>query len=318
MATVEDVASLAISAVDVSAERPLGILQVAKWVDQRYRELAGRVRFRQLRKVGAIDIPAAILTGTVTATEGSATLVADGDAQTAIGATNIVGRHIRMHAVWYEITAYAAPNITIATPYAELAGAGLGFLLLPRFHTLDASARWLGKFVFPRRRRTLEMRAAEALDRTAPERLLASYGPLYVAEAPNATSGAKRVELYPYTKTEETIYYTYWAIPTTLVLDTVIPQEVDPYVLREGVLIDVYRYRASQEANAGKADLAAYWRNEQRAQTTSWESQIMQATRADRGQDDVGFIYHILGLGTVWNRDIATARDEIWARGNRP
>jgi len=317
VATVEDAASLVLAAIDTSADRPIGIQQAAGWVSNRYAELVSKTRFRQLRKMGTITIPVSIAAGTVTPTLNSATIVADATAQASLTGA-IVGRYIRIHTVWYEITTYAAPNITIANAYSELDGTGLGYVILPRFHTLAADARWLGKFVFPRRRRSLGMRSLHDLDRVMPERLLTGDGPWYVAEATNAASGRKRVELYPYSRTEETIYYTYWGVPPTLALDDILPQEIDIYVLREGALIDAFRYRASQEANAGRIDAAGYWRNEQRAQATSWQTQIMDAAKADRGQDDVSFIYNVLGLPMGESRDIVTARDFIYVQGSRP
>ena len=268
MPTVEEVAALALAAVDTSADRPIGIPQAGRWVEDRYRELVAKVRFRHLRRVAALDIPPAIETGTLTAVADSATLVADAAAVAAIAASGhtIVGYHVRIYTVWYEITAYVAPNITIATPFSELPLNGVttvqsGFKILPRFHDLDPSARWLGKFVYPKRRRALQMRGAQDFDRTAPERMLTADGPWFVAEATNnATTRGKRVELYPYNTIEVTIYYTYWAIPAVFTLDTILPQEVDAYVLREGVLVDVYRYRMSQSINAGKVEEAGFWR----------------------------------------------------------
>lgn len=332
MATVEDVATLALSAVDVSAERPIGTPVVALWVMQRYRELTNRTRFRHLRRVGVLNIPAAINTGTVTATLGSTAVTADAAAQAAItaagGASAITDRFIRLssNAVWYEIESYSAPTITLATPFTQDDITDSGFLILPRFQVLNSAARWLGTFVFPRRRRVLGMRSYMDYDRTAPERMLTSDGPWFVAEATNqpadtlnlGTAGAKRVELYPYSLTEETVYYVFWAIPDALALTDTLPQEIDPYVLREGVLIDIFRYRASQAANAGRIEEAGYWRNESRAQSTSWEDQIREAAKADRGMDDVSFILHTSGLGTTWGRDIVNARDFVWAQGNRP
>jgi len=332
MATVEDVATLALAAVDVSADRPIGIELAARWVNARYAELVGRTRMRQSRQLGTITLPAAITDGTVDVTEGSTTIVADATAQASITAAGgnaaIADRHIRVtgSAVWYQIASYAAPNITLDNPFTQTTATGLGFTLLPRYHVLDVTARWIGKFVFPRRRRPLTMLSAHMLDYSAPERQLTADGPWWVAEATDqpsdtlnlGTAGAKRVELYPYSMTLETIYYTFWRRPPTFALTDELPLEIDTYALREGVLIDVYRYRMSQEYNAGRAEVGGHWRNESRAQETSWEKFVMMAARADRGQDDVSFILHTCGLGSDLQRDVATAYDQVYARGIRP
>lgn len=337
MATVEEVAALALSAVDVSAERPIGLPQVGVWVVQRYREIVSKARFRQLRQIGSLTLPVAVLTGTCSVVAGSTTVALDAMATAAITAaglgTSTLGtldwyiRFAGQTATWYPITSYTSPNLTLSNAFTGAADVTDGtFILLKRFHRLDVSARWMGKFVFPRRRRALELRSLHMLDYAAPERQLTADGPWYVSEATNVpagttdlgTAGAKRVELYPYSVTAETLYYTFWAIPDALALTDTIPQEIDPYVLREGVLIDIYRYRASQSANGGDVNGAGYWRNEARAQATSFKEQIQDAARTDRGQDDISFIYHTLGLGGGTRRDIVTAYDEVWARGSRP
>jgi hypothetical protein len=333
MATVEEVAGLALSAVDVSADKPIGLPQVGRWVVERYREIAAKSRFRHLRQIGSITIPNAVQTGAATVAVGATAVTLDATAQaavTAVGGAAALGTkdwYIRFStSTWYPVASYLSPTLTLSNAYTEDAVTAGGFLLLKRFHRLDVTARWMGKFVYPRRRRPLELRALHDLDSSSPERQLTADGPWYVSEATRVpadttdlgTAGAKRVELYPYNRTNETVYYTFWAIPASLALEDTIPQEIDPYVLREGVLIDVYRYRASQAANAGSVEIAGYWRNEARAQYTSWQVQMQDAARADRGQDDVSFILHTLGLGGGDRRDIATARDEVWARGNRP
>lgn len=322
MATVEEVAALALSAIDASADTPIGIEQCGRWVANRYAEIVGKTRFRHRRRLGVITIPDAVNTGTATVTAGATTLTLDATAQaavTAAGGQNVIANgnwFIRLgtvpgSGVWYRVTAYVAPTLTIANPYTGDTVTDTAFVLLPRFHTLEADARWLGKFVYPALRRPLQMRAFVDFDRLAPDRILDEAGPWFVAEAANTvaqtspvavTGGIKRVELYPYKQVETTIYYTYWSLPilTTdpvALLAVELPQEIDPHVLREGVLIDLYRYRMSQALNKGATEAAGFWRNEMRAQMTSWEKQIEDAARTDRGMDDVSFILHACGLG---------------------
>ena len=94
-----------------------------------------------------------------------------------------------------------------------------------------------------------------------------------------------------------------------------IPTEVDAYVLKEGALIDAFRYRMSQEANANRIEAAGFWRNESRAQETKWEQYIMEAARTDRGVDDVTFMLNYLGISGHGGYDIIDAHDEVWIRG---
>lgn len=341
MATVEDVASLAISAVAADATAPLGIEQVGGWVAERYKELMSKFRSRQRRKLGSVTIPAAIEAGEVTCTLNSTSIVCDADAAAAIiaaGSSGAMGTkdwYIRIAQVWYPVTAFdGVDTLTIGNVFTDPDVTVIGYLLLKRFHALDVSARWIGQFVYPKRHRPLQMRALVDIDRIAPDRILTTQGPWAVAEATNVpsdttdlgTAGAKRVEMYPYCRTEETVYYTYWTLPILTtnpveLLTEQLPHEIDPYVLREGVLIDIYRYRMSQAIKSGSADMAGFWRNEMRAQMTSWQTQIADAARADLGYTDVGFIYHALGLSTgawAWDNDIKTGYEEWLVYGGFP
>jgi len=179
--------------------------------------------------------------------------------------------------------------------------------------------KWLGRFVFPRRRIEVQNRSLNMLDWGAPDRVLASGGPWYWAENGRDENGAVQIELYPGSSQREVLYYTYWESPQELTLLDELPKPIELYVLREGALIDLYRYRASQEANAGRHDVAGYWRNESRAQSTSWEREIMDAIRSDRSVDDVSFIYQFLGQDVRGGSyDVQNARDEIYIRGARP
>lgn len=325
MATVEEVAALALSAIDASADAPVGIEQCGRWVANRYAEIVGKTRFRHRRRLGTIVIPNAVNTGTATVVSGATTVQLDATAMAAVATAGGVGViangnwYIRLGiipgaGVWFQVTNYNSGTgvLTIATPYTGEDWSGTGFVLLPRFHTLAADARWIGKMVYPAMRRSLMLRAFLDFDRLAPDRILDDAGPWFYAEASNTIAqsspavvagGIKRVELYPYKQTETTIYYTYWSLPIlatdpVALLATELPQEIDPHVLREGALIDLYRYRMSIALNKGKVDEAGFWRNEMRAQMTSWEVQIADAARTDRGLDDVSFIMHTLGLGS--------------------
>jgi len=319
MATVEDVATLVLGATDVSADRPIPIHTVAKWVDQRYKQLCARVRFRNKRRIGVLNVPATLNTGTVTATRDSATIALSAAAD-AVVTSAVIGRHIRVSTVWYKITAYATPNITIETAFTENTVTAGGYTILAREVLLDTDARWLGKVVHQRLRTTVEQRSLHALDWAAPDRVLASGGPYYYAESGrDVTTGAMILQLYPGTTTSETLNYVYWSKPSDLILTSTIPEPTDEYVLREGVLIDLFRYRASQELNAGRQDVAGFWRNESRSQVTSWEREVMEAIRADRGTDDITMMMQVLGQSISGGRgDIYDAKTELFARGNRP
>ena len=367
MPTAEDVITQVLAAADVSAEHPISYPLVLGWINYRYRQLTSRTRFRHRRQMGTINISARINTGTVTAALGSTTITADADAQAVIAAvTSIVGRYIRVTTGWYEITAYAAGTITIASAFTDLAATSLTgtvsttaanatvtgvstlFLtelavgdqvvisgetkivqsitndlefvatttwgipnagvaatlstfrsqtydIVQKYYELAAAAQWLGRFRHARLSREIINQALAVFDINYPDRPTIGTGPDFWAEAGRGSNDRIQVEFYPYSALAETVNYVYWDKPTALVLATEIPAGVPEYVLTEGVLINLYRYLSSQEANRGNAQQAEFWANESRRQATSWERQVLEAAKADRPVDDITFLLQHLG-----------------------
>jgi hypothetical protein len=263
-----------------------------------------------------LTIPATISTGTASATRDASTITVDADAQTAIGATSISGRYIRLSTTWYFIQSYLAGNITLGTgeTFTEDDVTDGSFHIVGRYFELAANAQWLGRFVHMRRRREVVNRAVSILDMTAPERQEVGNGPLVYAEMGRGTNDRIQIEMYPFSTDSETVHYVYWDKPTDLALTDTVPDGIPEYVLMEGALIDLFRYRAAQAANAGRIEEAGYWRNEARAQATSWERDILEAAKADRPVDDISFLMHHLGLAAPFGLDISTARREVWNR----
>ena len=138
-----------------------------------------------------------------------------------------------------------------------------------------------------------------------------------VVEAPQLPDGRKRVEFYPYSTTSESYAYVYWRSVGQLTYSDFLPPSVPAYILIEGALIDLFRYKMSQAMNANNGESAAFWRNEMRTQETKWKDHLVEAIGADRGEDDTSFILKHLGeaLGPT---DITTARDHILAQWNWP
>jgi hypothetical protein len=317
--TVEDVARAALGALDTDAS----LLRAAKWAAERYRELTNRSRFRHLMRTGEIALEPPVTAGTVTVTPGSVSIVADATAQAAIAVVgNIVGQFIRCQVAWYEIINYVAATGTIElkSPYSETAsGAGTGFRIVQRFVTLDPSVRFLGEFVHTRRHRKLRKTNKMALDLHYPGRNLISGGPRAVADlGVDPTTHERRVEFYPYNDQRELIVYQYWVIAPDISerLDTPLPNEVDLALLKQGVLVDLYRYEMAKLMHAGKVEAAALMRNEARAQATTWESAIEDIIRADRASEDVSFVLKLHGGGAEYLDDplIQDAHDEVLAR----
>jgi hypothetical protein len=127
----------------------------------------------------------------------------------------------------------------------------------------------------------------------------------------------RQVELYPYDTKETAVAYVYWRKPPFLKLHDELPTGIEPYTLREGVLVDIMRYEMSKALEAGMVDKGATWRNEYRAQETKWAQARDAAVRQETATDDDVFILDLArGAGTKPYR-IRTAREQIWYNWSR-
>ena len=127
----------------------------------------------------------------------------------------------------------------------------------------------------------------------------------------------KLIEFYPALTDAEIIYYTYWEIPAVLTIKDELPPGIDAYALKEGALVDAMRRKSAIAADADKVEIAAFWRNEYRAQDTKWARIMLEIIASDRGQDDATFI--LGGIGRQrFTGDIKTASDHVFSIGNRP
>ena len=124
------------------------------------------------------------------------------------------------------------------------------------------------------------------------------------------------MEIYPPPEESELIHYVYWSLPTALTMASTIPPVIDQYTLKEGTLIDLYRYEKAAAIRKGNIEQAAVWRNEEKSQESKWRQVINDAIRTSRGTDDLSFILQIPNVASQ-SRDQRTARDYIldnWSR----
>lgn len=310
MATVEQVAREVLAAIDTQA----GHLLAVQWVSERYRRLCSRSRFRHLRRLGEVVLPAVVTTGTVTTTNGSRTVTGDATAQAA-WSNALVDRMFRASVAWYRIASYEGTTLTLASPFSETAVTAGAYTIAPRMVRLADDARWISDDMVHLRSRQLIRGIPRAeLDFQVPDRYNASdAGPVVWAGTESAADGTLQVEFYPVPTQDELIAYVYWAQPPMLRFDETIPPQVPDHVLREGALIDAMRYEAAKAMRMGALEQATYWRNEYQAQSTRWERDILDAIRADRDVDDVTFILQSRGLPGV-RKDVTTAREMVYDR----
>jgi len=320
MATVDDAARAALSAVDSDAD----FLHVVDWASDRYRELTTRNRFRSLRVIGELSLPATTSTGTVTATRSSTVVTASVTAQAAWLPLDLAGRFIRINRIWYRIASKVVSGTTVElrleSPFAEATQTAVAYKIVQRFSRLDPRARHLGSFVWMRFGYKLDSLPLLEADITYPDRLLVTAGgPQFVTEVGVDADGVRMVEIYPYATNNELIHYVFYPHSPRLRPGDSLPEAIDPYVLREGVLIDIYRYEMSKALRAGRVEQSAVWSNNARAQVQTWEQAIKDAGQADTGQDDVSFIIRSGSFQTDLRPFInSTAYTDIYLRGNRP
>jgi hypothetical protein len=157
----------------------------------------------------------------------------------------------------------------------------------------------------------------EELEREAPGRILTHQFPRTVAQIGVDSNFYLQVEFYPYSAKSEIVHYVYWDLPTELTIASTIPAQIDPYVLKEGALIDAYRFLKAKARMSGQFDAANSWGNDEQRQQTRWERNINEAIRTDQGSDDKTFILSMYG-GRRGIGDIVTARDHILSNWSYP
>lgn len=310
--SVETIARSVLAAIDSDA----GLLLAAQWTRNRYRQLVSRSRFRHLRRIGEVIVPGTVDTGLASATRGSKTVTGDAAAQ-GVWTSALVGRAIRLRTSWYEIdTVSATPDINLKTAFAEDDATNVSYDIVDRKVALADNVRWLGTLVHMRRRLPLEVVSLSELDGLAPDRnLVSASGPRVVAEIAEE-GGSKRLEFYPYPEKDEVIRFVFWQEPLALTnLSDTVPDSINPETIKEGVMIDAMRFNAARAAKAANVELAAFWRNEYRAQQTTWERSILEAIKTDRGIDDMQLILSLGSKPTRGLRDVQTAHDDFLASG---
>ncbi len=314
MTTLLEWARDVLASFDTDAEA----VAVAKWGDNRYREMVSRVKFRHLRKVGELSLPGIYDTGTVTLTRGS-TAVAGSSTQFQTDIGSGTQEYYFFHALvaWYKIASVTNETTAVLeSAFAEDDVSGGAYKIAKRYHALASDARWIGDFYFTRLRKRLGTPPLDGLGIHSPGRTLAGNIPQYVSEVGVDSNGYRMVEVYPPPVNSELLHYIYWAIPTTLTLSSTIPTVIEPHTLKEGVLIDLYRHEMVKQLRLGNVEAAVVFRNEQRTQMGTWEKAIKEAIRTSRGADDMTLILEMFPMH-VRDTEQRTARDYVFDNWSR-
>ena len=288
------------------------------WINERYQEYVRRCRPSHLIEVGELNLPAYVTGGSVSVTRGSPIVTGDTTAA-ALWTHDLIGWHFRTKTAWYRIKSIdqVALTLTLESGFGEDSVTAGNYFLVKRFHSLPENVRWIGTMIHPRRRIPIENIHRDTLDRLYTERLaIGTLIQFWCDQGVDPETGARRIEIYPPTKEYEMIAFSYRSDPAKLDIDMMIPRFVDPYVLKEGALVNAFRYKAAKAADAGKADVAQFYANWHERQETKWSAKMRSMAIAEKGADDGSIILQVLktrgGYGA--GGDIATAREQVYAQ----
>ena len=309
--TVEELARYSREIAASTASIPL----ITQWINVRIGEVAGTRRLRQYRRARELILPADIREGTVTATRDSAIITGTGT--TWDGTLEDGTYYLRVRSSWYRILDVdSATSLILESPFSENSISDSSYRIVRRFHPLPDDTQMMDNFVFVRTSLPLDHVSSDELDKNFPARWHATGGiPTYVAEVePHFATGARQIEVYPYSNTSEIIAYLTWIKPPALAWTQPLPNFVQPYALHEGLLVDLYRHNAAKAAQAGNIETAAYWRNESRAQATTWERKKREALVQERGINDSQFMVRFLRqrYSHGFSTGIRTAYEQVW------
>lgn len=294
MGTVQDTALQIIAATASDA----GVQLAVNWLTQRYAEFCAHARVHQNRHYASLYAPSPITTSTVTTTLGSPSITFSTPPVDPVSGSqvSVQGWQIRVSIQWYFIIAHTAGGTaaTLDSAYSEAqAGSGLSCTILKRFlPVVDPATRWVSSVIHQRRRKRLPYKEYDQFNAMYPGRSLVGAFPWTWTEASRyietldispilGSSGQKFIEVYPYSSQQETYTYVYWTLPKVFAVGDSLPPEIDEYILREGVLVDVYRYKSEQWANKSNADMAGYYANREARQMTIWQQKIQEAQITD-------------------------------------
>jgi hypothetical protein len=314
---VEQVVRSALAAVETDAHVDIGIL----WCNERIQEAAAYGKFRFLRLTRSVLWPATVSQGTVSATRGETKVIPDVVAAAAWSPSFARKRVIQMgnSAIWYPIDQVTSDHLTLQSPFSEPSVTVTSYKIVQQVMALPDYRR-VDIVTLPRLRRApLEIITRERLESLAPTRLFNAGGMRYVAPAGESEEGQLQIETYPYSSNPETILVTGYRIPKQLTNEDYLPGAIDQGILKDGILVDIYRYEHAKALRAGQGQVAMLWQQQLVAQEARWREARKLLALQDREIDDSSIQVRIGGgYPAMVNSEIITAYDEIYSRGRRP
>ncbi len=179
-------------------------------------------------------------TGTVTATEGSATVTGDGTTFTSA----MVGRKFQCENATYVISAYVSgTEVTLSTDYAGAGGAGLTYKIYQDEYSLSADVEDILSMRQENDPQKLTKWGIENLDKYYPQRNAFGYPAIYSIIGYDS-SGYMKVAVYPIPAQARNIYYRFKYRVTEMSTD--LDEPIVPlryrWIIAKGALYTVAKY----------------------------------------------------------------------------
>lgn len=334
--TIEQIARKARTELDSD----INLQVVGQFVSDRISQLYAQTKYKTLRKLGELFLPAALggqtnaqgvvnPGGTVTVTVGSNIVTGDSTAS-ALWSSKLEGQFFRVFQfkTWYRIAKVDPPTLRLENIYVSEnnasfpAGspiAGTSYYIAPRYVAAAPDARFFGIFVLDYLYQQLQWISPDQMQSRYPSRFLVGPYPWCCSEFQSnltATGQPKMIEFYPAPRIDTIVHYTYWSMPPVIGFRDAIPVTLDEYIPKELAMIPIMRYEMAKAARKGQVEQAGFWRNEYRAQETKANELYDIAIRNDSGTEDQTFMLS----NANWRRrpsdfdPIQTAMADVWAR----
>ena len=283
-----------------------------KWVADRFVELTTVTLAKPMRRLLELTIPATVTAGNATATNGSKTVTGDATA-IAAWSNSLVKRFFKSDSKngWYEIAAFSNDVITLKTSWTEDTVTTSGYTIVTRQVALPKELRAIGAMRDLRHNTPILRISLDDLDLREPGRTQRAGGPIVFSEISINDNEERVLEFYPYSSDEVLVAYTGYLKPERLAGHQEVPSYVDPYLLIEGVKMNIFEHKMGLALEAGNADVGATWGNLHARQRTVWKGAKTDFIANSESVDDAKFILESYGSSgrSFGSESVSNARD---------
>lgn len=242
-------------------DHPADAILAVDWVQSRMASILERAAFPFLIKETTFQTVAEITAGTITCTNGSATITET--TSNANGwSSSVEGRYFRRDgdSEFYDISTFNNLNpdtLTLARNYEGSSGTVKGYSIVQRIYSMASDCREvIGMTVIDSPTR-MEKVSVTDINRGLLNRPQVGSPPNFWAPIGRDSSNIMRVEVYPIPDEVHGILYHYIQTTPTLKSDTTLLPQVNYVVLRAGWLSDYWSWRAAHDDAPAGALLAA-------------------------------------------------------------